>query len=636
VKLALPAGSTSVIVHVFALDASETTGAGKTALAFGDITAYYVRAGGTLTALTPVDITTLGTWDTDVIDDKIGFKLMHNDNAPGLYEVHLPNNILAAGANQVTVQLRATDMAPIVLEIQLAGVDVAQISNDATAAATLELFAEALDQSTGQLDAGSLHDDTITAAAIATGAVDADALAADAITAINDDVIDTIDNNSGYDRLTVYGGDKLFDLASGESWATWPSVVYDSDAANWRCYYNALFDSKRCIRMRTSTDGKTNWSDPTTVLLPADVGTTYLVTSVVWRESAGDWRMLYTAFAVNSNIHYATSTDGLTWTDYGSNPVISADQDWDVGTAGRHFIEVTGVMKVGTTYYIYFGSINTGEQRKTGVAWTTDFVTFTRQTDPVFGDSGMSNVQEPYSGYFSGTPFTSAITGGIYYLLVTPYEHGTQYSRMEMWASSSPLFPASNRRLVKTILTCGHGTVFPNRKLDAISIATDNVSQNTFTAASNEIRIYFGAEHSSGDDGTKVWYTALATATNIYDLLKPIDVSREITRGRLPQQRGQLTQSNIDAILADTGTDGVVISTATQQAIATALLDLANAVDGKTLRQAIQYIAAVVAGELSGAGTGTETVNGLDGTTARATFTVDEDGNRTAVSYDPT
>lgn len=137
-KLVLPAGSTSVICHVFIPDSTSTAGAGKTALAFGDITAYYVRAGGALTALTMVDQTTLGTWDADAISDKLAFKLLHDTNAPGLYELSLPNNILAAGATSVVIQLRATGAAPTMIEIQLAGVDVAQISNDADAANNLE------------------------------------------------------------------------------------------------------------------------------------------------------------------------------------------------------------------------------------------------------------------------------------------------------------------------------------------------------------------------------------------------------------------------------------------------------------------------------------------------------------------
>lgn len=92
-----------------------------------------------------------------------------------------------------------------------------------------------------------------------------------------------------------------------------------------------------------------------------------------------------------------------------------------------------------------------------------------------------------------------------------------------------------------------------------------------------------------------------------------------------------------DAILADTGTDGVVLSTATKEAIATALLDLTSGVESSvTVRQALRAIAAVLAGLLpSGAGGGTEAFKGIgqaSGGTTRVTFTVDSSGNRTAAT----
>jgi len=62
---------------------------------------------------------------------------------------------------------------------------------------------------------------------------------------------------------------------------------------------------------------------------------------------------------------------------------------------------------------------------------------------------------------------------------------------------------------------------------------------------------------------------------------------------------------------------------------------LASAIDGKTPQEALQYISAILAGKVSGAGTGTETFVGLDGTTDRVVVTVDTDGNRSAVEYDP-
>jgi hypothetical protein len=67
--------------------------------------------------------------------------------------------------------------------------------------------------------------------------------------------------------------------------------------------------------------------------------------------------------------------------------------------------------------------------------------------------------------------------------------------------------------------------------------------------------------------------------------------------------------------------------------IADALLDRSAATDTKTVRQALRIIAAVLAGKLSDAGTGTEIFTGLDGSTDRVTVHVDPQGNRSSVTY---
>lgn len=56
-------------------------------------------------------------------------------------------------------------------------------------------------------------------------------------------------------------------------------------------------------------------------------------------------------------------------------------------------------------------------------------------------------------------------------------------------------------------------------------------------------------------------------------------------------------------------------------------------IDGKGTAEALKIISAVMAGEISGAGSGTEVFKGLDGSTTRATVTVDTSGNRTGVTY---
>lgn len=67
---------------------------------------------------------------------------------------------------------------------------------------------------------------------------------------------------------------------------------------------------------------------------------------------------------------------------------------------------------------------------------------------------------------------------------------------------------------------------------------------------------------------------------------------------------------------------------------ADALLDRANAIEtATTLRQTMRIMAAVLAGRVSGAGSGVESFKGLDGATPRVAVTTDAAGNRTNVSY---
>jgi hypothetical protein len=77
----------------------------------------------------------------------------------------------------------------------------------------------------------------------------------------------------------------------------------------------------------------------------------------------------------------------------------------------------------------------------------------------------------------------------------------------------------------------------------------------------------------------------------------------------------------------------MTLQSAERDAIAAALLDLANTIDGKTLRQALQIIAAVLAGKVSGAGSGIETFRTLDDLHDRVVVTADITGNRINVTY---
>ena len=91
-------GTTSKIIEVMMRDA--TTGQGRTGIAIGDLIASYVREGGTRTAITLVsgaagDSYSSGKWCE-----------VDSSNAMGLYQLHLPNALLATGVDAVTVTLQ--------------------------------------------------------------------------------------------------------------------------------------------------------------------------------------------------------------------------------------------------------------------------------------------------------------------------------------------------------------------------------------------------------------------------------------------------------------------------------------------------------------------------------------------------
>jgi hypothetical protein len=115
------AGATSVVETIFLQDATSTTGAGKTGLAYNtsSLTCYYKRSNGTASvAVTLADITTLGTFVSG------GFKAIDGTNMPGLYEFHPPDAAFAAGAKEVTFYFQgATNLAPRPIKFRLKAVN---------------------------------------------------------------------------------------------------------------------------------------------------------------------------------------------------------------------------------------------------------------------------------------------------------------------------------------------------------------------------------------------------------------------------------------------------------------------------------------------------------------------------------
>jgi hypothetical protein len=119
-KLSLAKGTTSYRAYVFVQDSSVTTGAGKTGLAYNTagLVAYYVRPGASATAITLATQTVTGAYASG------GFVEVDGTNMPGVYRLDVPDAALASGVNAVIIMLKgAANMAPVVMEIELTGVD---------------------------------------------------------------------------------------------------------------------------------------------------------------------------------------------------------------------------------------------------------------------------------------------------------------------------------------------------------------------------------------------------------------------------------------------------------------------------------------------------------------------------------
>ena len=102
--------------------------------------------------------------------------------------------------------------------------------------------------------------------------------------------------------------------------------------------------------------------------------------------------------------------------------------------------------------------------------------------------------------------------------------------------------------------------------------------------------------------------------------------------------------TNVDSILADTGTDGEVVASMATDSITAAALkadavtEIADAildevvVGSYTLRQLLKVMAAALAGKATGGGTTTVTFRGVDDASNVIVATVDANGNRSAVT----
>lgn len=162
-KISVKAGTTSLIVNVFIMDSSSTTGAGKTGLAYNtaSLTAYYCLAGAAAVAITLATQTVTGAYSSG------GFVEIDATNMPGWYRLDVPNAAIASGRFSSIHLKGASGMAPLPLEIELTAVD----NSDAVRFGLTALPNAAAAASGGLWILGSNNTAAITIGALTVGAI---------------------------------------------------------------------------------------------------------------------------------------------------------------------------------------------------------------------------------------------------------------------------------------------------------------------------------------------------------------------------------------------------------------------------------------------------------------------------------
>jgi hypothetical protein len=154
----------------------------------------------------------------------------------------------------------------------------------------------------------------------------------------------------------------------------------------------------------------------------------------------------------------------------------------------------------------------------------------------------------------------------------------------------------------------------------------------------SEVQDAIEANHLDHLLATASGIPAVVAGTYLDQLMDDGTATYDRTTDSLQAQRDQAAlikakTDNLPAAPAAVGS-AMTLTSGERDAVAAALLDLANGVEtGKSVRKALQAMAAVLAGDVTGAGTATELFKALGNAgTTRVTVPVDEDGNRTGVT----
>jgi predicted GH43/DUF377 family glycosyl hydrolase len=166
-----------------------------------------------------------------------------------------------------------------------------------------------------------------------------------------------------------------------------PTVVFAK--GQYYMYYTGHDGTDYAIGLARSTDGKTYSKYNTAARISKGTSGTYdgsgcREPTVLYED--GMFKMWYTG--INSGVEsiaYATSPDGLTWTKYSSNPVLSQpSSDWGSNEFGDPC-----VIKVDNLYYMYLSGSSSLNNKLVGLATSKDGTTWNLYgSNPIVSKAG--------------------------------------------------------------------------------------------------------------------------------------------------------------------------------------------------------------------------------------------------------
>jgi predicted GH43/DUF377 family glycosyl hydrolase len=166
-----------------------------------------------------------------------------------------------------------------------------------------------------------------------------------------------------------------------------PTVIYDG-AGDWKMWYDATkgADTAWTLGYATSTDG-TTWTKYGQILTR---GTTATGDKSGLHHPAcikydGTYYLFYSASNTDAlgrgNIHLATSTDGINWTKYSGNPILSKGT---TGTFDDVYLRPSEPIFIHDTWYMWYWSYD-GANHQMGLATSKDLYNWTKKGQVLTG-----------------------------------------------------------------------------------------------------------------------------------------------------------------------------------------------------------------------------------------------------------